>query len=136
MKKNICFLFIISTLLVFSCKKEVKTLQGDWQLLNTYVNGSLQPASDTCMLFTVNRNADQFFLKRYSCSTNSSFSVASGEWELTNKKKTIKMNFLQSSVPNPQNMGIWNWDIKELSDQKLIIEFSSFSKIKYEFTKL
>ena len=135
MKKNI-WLFIILSIFFVGCKKQAKTLTGDWQLTNTYVNGSLQPSSDTCMLFTVNRNKDQFFLKRYSCSTNASISLASGEWELTNKKKTIKMNFLQSSIPNPQNSGIWNWDIKELSEDNLTVEYSSFNKVKYEFKRL
>lgn len=135
MKKNIWLLIILSIFFV-ACKKQAKTLTGDWQLINTYVNGSLKPSSDTCMMFTVNRNKDQFFLKRYSCSTNASISVASGEWELTNKKRTIKMNFLQTSVSNPQNSGIWNWDIKELSEDNLTVEYSSFNKIKYEFIKL
>lgn len=134
MKRFVRCLLTISILL-FACKKHEKKLAGDWELVGSYVNGNLQPESDTCTILTIRRNKDQFFLRRRSCSSNSMISTAEGEWEFINKKKTIKMKFIQTSIPNPQNSGVWHWDILTLTEDELTIEYDSWDKIKYEFKK-
>jgi hypothetical protein len=96
-KLTLFFSIFIAVITFNSCKKTEKQLVGDWKLDSLYINGVKQPTSDTCTLFTIQRNMDQFFLKNYICSTNQHVSTSEGVWELKDKKKTLKLTFTQST---------------------------------------